>query len=120
MTDPTVTHRFQDNRAVETTRADGRRGDVAGAAAVPRLAAIQQGYEEAKAGIVDPMRARAEDDADPLPATEKIDIRQVALPAVPAGTREAAAAAPPPARRSWWRGLRRAWYEAHSSGASQS
>lgn len=120
MTDPTVTHRFQDNRAVETARADGWGGEVAGSVAVPRLAAIQQGYEEAKAGIVDPMRTCAADDADPLPATEKIDIRQVALPAVPAGTREATAASPPPARRSWWRGVRRAWSEAHPPGRSRS
>jgi hypothetical protein len=120
LTDPTVTHRFQDNHAVQPARDDGS-GTVADPVATAGLAAIQQGYEEAKAGIVDPVRVPASpaDDADALPDTEKIDLRQVALPVVRPGTREVTAAVPPPGRRSWWRGVRRAWHEAASAGRSE-
>jgi hypothetical protein len=121
LTDPTVTHRFQDNHAVQPARDDGS-NTVADPVAAAGLAAIQQGYEEAKAGIVDPAAVPSSpaDDEEPLPGTERIDLRQVTLPPVRPGTREATAAMPPPGRRSWWRGVRRAWLEAASPGRSES
>lgn len=120
LTDPAVTHRFQDNHAVEPARDDGS-NTVANPAAPAELAAIQRGYEEAKAGIIAPVHAPATpaDDGEALPETEKIDLSRVTLPAVRPGTREATAATPPPARRSWWRGVRRAWHEAASAGRSE-
>jgi len=117
LTQPTATHRFEDNQAVDTAQ------DIA----APNLAAIQHSYEDAQANIV-----------DPFPETEKIDVRTVQLPAVPDGTPETEAmsvaarflaeelasekeqlasrtpALPesPPAtstgRRHWWRGMRSA------------
>jgi hypothetical protein len=131
VTGPTPIHIFRDNEAVDP--------DPAGAAAVaPLLAAIQLGYEEAKACIADPARSSSAGAAgqEPLPDTEAIDLRSVPLPAVPdavAGTAPMSLAArsldermvveeqrppaaggqavpaPAPAGQGWWQRLRAAF-----------
>jgi hypothetical protein len=98
LTNPTVIHRFQDNRAVADAQ-DGEavEGDAAADTAAPHLAAIQHSYEAAKANIVDPAPVWSQaDDDEPFPATEKIDGRMVTLPPVPdeaAGTEAMSVAA---------------------------
>jgi len=75
MTQPTSTEQTQDGDAVQNFVVDD--------AAAPPLAAIQQGYEEAKASIIDPSRAPlnwVHDPADPHPATEEIDVDAVPPP----------------------------------------
>lgn len=142
MTDPTVIHRFADNHAVTGVPDDGAAGgEVGDGAATPNLAAIQHSYEQAKANIVDPSPDWPLDD-EPLPATEKLDVRSAKLPAVPAGTRGTAAmtvaarclseqpvvdelrsaptrsaqpdaaSAASPGPRGWWRGIRSALHGA--------
>ena len=137
MTHPTAIWRLRDNTTVEHGQDDGA-GEGADAVA-PTLAAIQNSYEEAKANIVDPAPPwpSPADGGEPLPATEKIDLRGVTLPTVPDGTRgtEAmsvaakflaeqqvveqgtspasgpapdASSAAPAGRRGWWRGIRTA------------
>ena len=121
MNPSTRAHRLHDNRAVGPDTAS------------THLAAIQYGYEEAKAGIIEPANFIS-DDLGAFPGTEKIDVPTVGLPAVPAGASgteamtvaarrlaEQFAAEEPgfqpsgteprpasPGRRSWWRGVRRA------------
>jgi hypothetical protein len=70
-----------------TTSRQAQTGDdpnVASAEAVlPPLAAIQQGYEEARACIIDPDRAPlnwVHDPENPHPATEEIDVDAVPPP----------------------------------------
>jgi len=56
---------------------------VSDEAVLPPLAAIQQGYEEARASIIDPTHAPlnwVHDPADPYPDTEAIDVDAVAPP----------------------------------------
>ena len=72
-----------------TTSQQAQTGDepnVASADAVlPPLAAIQQGYEEARASIIDPTRAPLNwihDPENPHPATEEIDVDAVPPPAL--------------------------------------
>jgi hypothetical protein len=77
LTHPTAIHRFEDNKAIEHDKGVEEAqhgGTVEGVAdadtAAPNWAAIQDGYEQAKANIV-----------DPFPDTEKIDVRAVQPPA---------------------------------------
>ena len=75
MTHPTSTEQTQGGDAVENFVIDD--------AAAPQLAAIQQGYEEARASIIDPTRAPlnwVHDPADPHPDTEAIDVDAVPPP----------------------------------------
>ena len=75
MTHPASTEQTPDGDAVENFVIDD--------AAPPPLAAIQQGYEEAKASIIDPTRAPlnwVHDPADPHPDTEAIDVDAVPPP----------------------------------------
>jgi hypothetical protein len=75
MTHPTSTEQAQDGDAVQNFVIDD--------AAAPELAAIQQGYEEARASIIDPTRTPlnwVHDPADPYPATEAIDVDAVPPP----------------------------------------
>ena len=120
MTHPGPIHVFHGNEAVDPAVAE---------VAAPLLAAIQHGYEQAKACIVDPSRSpsTAGEDESAFPGTEAIDLRTAALPAVPApepGTTplilaprppapaasptagEPAGAAAPAGQRGWWRSLR--------------
>jgi hypothetical protein len=123
MTHPTSTDQAQDGDAVENFVID--------TAAAPQLAAIQQGYEEARASIIDPTRAPlnfVHDPASAYPATEAIDVDAVPPPvphdAIPATEAMSVAAkhlaeqqalgeaAPPPetsARTADPFGLRRWW-----------
>lgn len=74
MTRPTSTDQAHDGDTVENFVID---------AAAPQLAAIQQGYEEARASIIDPTREPlnwVHDPADPYPATEAIDVDAVPPP----------------------------------------
>ena len=114
----TRTHQLHDNTAVDPETAS------------TYLAAIQIGYEEAKAGIMEPANFVSD---VAFPGTEKIDITEVGLPAVPAevsGTEamtvaarrlaeqlasedegfrpSSAEPAGPAGRPSWWRTVRRA------------
>lgn len=76
MTHPTSTDQAQGGDAVQNFVIDD--------AAAPPLAAIQQGYEEARASIIDPTRAPlnwVHDPADPHPDTEEIDVDSVPPPA---------------------------------------
>ena len=69
MTHPTKTEQVPVGDAVEAV--------APAEEAAPQLAAIQQGYEEARACIIDPTRAPLNwiyDPADPHPATEAIDV----------------------------------------------
>ena len=82
-------------------------GDVA----APVLDAIQHGYEEAKASIIDRTRVPASstpDGGEALPETEGIDLRT--LPPVPTEAPVARFsgnfAVQPTSRRRWWRGVR--------------
>jgi hypothetical protein len=75
MTHPTSTDQAQDGDAVENFVIDD--------AAAPQLAAIQQGYEEARASIIDPTREPlnwVHDPANAYPATEAIDVDAVPPP----------------------------------------
>ena len=77
MTQPTTSHQVQTG--------DADKNVVSEEAVLPPLAAIQQGYEEAKATIIDPSRAPlnwVHDPANPHPDTEEIDADAV-LPPVP-------------------------------------
>ena len=112
------THQLYGNTAVDPETAS------------THLAAIQFGYEEAKAGIMEPANFVCD---EVFPGTEKIDITSVGLPAVPAeeSATEAmtvaarrlaeqladedtgfqpsgAEPAQPAGRPSWWRAVRRA------------
>ena len=103
MTDPTVI--FQDNQAVAQGHDGAPIETEAGAEqAASQLAAIQHSYEEAKADIVDdvPPWSTPGDDEEPFPATQKLDVRTLGLPAVPGG------AVPSRGRKPWWRSLRTA------------
>jgi hypothetical protein len=74
MTQPTSTEQAQDAENVDNFVVDE---------AAPHLAAIQQGYEDAKASIIDPTRAPlnwVHDPADPYPDTEAIDLDAVPPP----------------------------------------
>jgi hypothetical protein len=76
MTNPTSTDHTQDGDAVENFVVDD--------AAAPQLAAIQHGYEEARASIIDPSDAPlnwVHDPANPHPDTEEIDVDAVPPPA---------------------------------------
>ena len=136
MTDPTVTHRFEGNGVVADAPSD--------------LSAIQDSYERAKANIVDPALdwSLPADEGEPLPATEKIDVRTVDLPAVPAripGTTAMSVAARLVAeqlaleegrerapgrgrggqtaelgRRGWWRSIRAALHGSAPATAAES
>jgi hypothetical protein len=69
MTHPTSTDQAHDGDAVENFVIDD--------AAAPQLAAIQQGYEEARASIIDPTIAPlnwVHDPANAYPETEAIDV----------------------------------------------
>jgi hypothetical protein len=75
MTQPTSAEQAQGGDAVQNFVIDD--------AVAPQLAAIQQGYEEARASIIDPTRAPlnwVHDPADPHPATEEIDVDAVPPP----------------------------------------
>ena len=75
MTHPTSTEQDQDGDAVANFVIDD--------AAAPQLAAIQQGYEEARASIIDPSRTPLNwihDPADAHPDTEAIDLDAVPPP----------------------------------------
>ena len=75
MTHPTSTEQAQGG--------DADKNFVIDDAAAPQLAAIQQGYEEARASIIDPTRAPLNwihDPADPHPDTEAIDVDAVPPP----------------------------------------
>ena len=145
MTHPTTIWLLKGNEAVEHGQ-DGETSDAA-----PNLAAIEHSYEQAKASIVDPAHsATCADEREPYPETEMIDVRAVALPAVPDGTsgteamsvaarflaeqlvreelgspesapaRPQAPPAPSPGRRGWWRGRRTALHDAVPEARSES
>ena len=120
MNPTTRIHQLHDNRAVDPETAS------------THLAAIQIGYEEARAGIIEPANF-VSDEVAAFPGTEKIDVTSFGLPAVPAGesgteamtvaarrlaeqfAAEDAGFRPsgaqpvqPAGRPSWWRAVRRA------------
>jgi hypothetical protein len=121
MTHPTSTDQAQGG--------DGGGNFVIDAAAAPQLAAIQQGYEEARASIIDPARAPLNwihDPADPHPDTEAIDVDALLPPphdatppteAMSVAAKQLAeqqalgepAPAPAPTRTADFLGLRRWW-----------
>ena len=75
MTQPTSTDRDRGGDAAENFVIDH--------AAAPQLAAIQHGYEQARASIIDPTREPlnwVHDPADPYPRTEAIDVDAVPPP----------------------------------------
>jgi len=74
MTHPTTSQQAQTGDAPNVASAE---------AVLPPLAAIQQGYEEARACIIDPDRAPlnwVHDPENPHPATEEIDVDAVPPP----------------------------------------
>jgi len=76
MTHPTTSQQAQTGDAPNVASAE---------AVLPPLAAIQQGYEEARACIIDPDRAPlnwVHDPENPHPATEAIDLDAVPPPAL--------------------------------------
>ena len=76
MTQPTTSQQAQPGDAPNVASAD---------AVLPPLAAIQQGYEEARACIIDPDRAPlnwVHDPENPHPDTEEIDLDAVPPPAL--------------------------------------
>ena len=87
MTHPMAVEELQDDEAVEELAAD----EIAGSL----LAAIQHSFDEAMASIDDLARSSGPTGTDviePHPGTEKIDLRLVTLPAVPAAATEPTAA----------------------------
>ena len=87
MTHPVAVEELQDDEAVDEPAVDE--------ITAPLLAAIQHSFEEAMASLDDLARSSgpaATAGTEPHPGTEKIDLRLVELPAVPAAPTEPTAA----------------------------